>query len=41
MSTKNKGKILEIDSDEINFKDVEIVTPNGFILLEGLNFKLK
>lgn len=41
MTTKNRGKILETDSDEIEFKDVEIVTPNGFVLMEGLSFKLK
>ncbi len=41
MTVSNKGKIIEKDSDEIIFKDVEIVTPNGFILIEALNFQLK
>ena len=41
MTTQNKGKILETNSDIIEFKDVEIVTPNGFILMENLSFQLK
>jgi hypothetical protein len=36
---RGRGKVIE--SDEIRFEDVPIVTPNGDILVKSLSFHVK
>jgi len=36
---RSKGKVIE--SDEIRFENVPIVTPNGDVLLKSLSFHVK
>ena len=38
---KSRGQLIETVENNIKFKDVLIVTPNGNILVESMNFELK